>query len=116
MKQYTVSGMSCAACQARVEKAVSALADVSAVSVSLLTNTMQVEGSADPADVVAAVKAAGYGAALQDFEAQSRSSLKKIQMQEEALEDKATPLLRKRLFSSIIVLLILMYFSMGAHM
>lgn len=116
MKQYTVSGMSCAACQARVEKAVSALADVSAVSVSLLTNTMQVEGSADPADIVATVKAAGYGAALQDFEAQSQSNLKKLQLQEEALEDKATPLLRKRLFSSIIVLLILMYFSMGAHM
>ena len=131
MDQYTVTGMSCAACQARVEKAVSKLPGVSSCSVSLLTNSMGVEGSASPAEVIAAVENAGYGAALkggtrgessgpQDaaaFEGSSdgASFAAKLKEEEDALKDRETPVLRRRLITSLGFLLVLMYFSMG-HM
>ena len=118
MEQYTVTGMSCAACSARVEKAVSALPGVESCSVSLLTNSMAVEGSASPAEVVKAVEAAGYGALPRDAgrqEAGGRSYEERLRQNKEALEDKETPKLKKRLIFSVAVLLILMYFSMG-HM
>ncbi len=108
MKQYSVTGMTCAACSARVEKAVSSVPGVSSCSVSLLTNSMGVEGAADPAQVVAAVEAAGYGAAEKGAAAQP-------QQKNESLEDKETPRLKKRLLWSLGFLLVLMYFSMG-HM
>ena len=100
MKQYCITGMSCAACQARVEKAVSQLDGVESCAVSLLTNSMGVEGSAADKDIIEAVVNAGYGASVMD---------------KTVLEDTETPVLKKRLISSLIVLLILMYFSMG-HM
>ena len=111
MKQYTVTGMSCAACSARVEKAVSKVPGVTACSVSLLTNSMGVEGTASEGDIVAAVEAAGYGAAPKGAggAAQSPSAA------EAQLEDHDTPLLKRRLIWSLGFLLILMYFSMG-HM
>ncbi len=111
MKQYTVTGMSCAACSARVEKAVSKVPGVTACSVSLLTNSMGVEGTASEGDIVAAVEAAGYGAAPKGTggAAQSPSAA------EAQLEDHDTPLLKRRLIWSLGFLLILMYFSMG-HM
>ncbi len=102
---YQVKGMSCAACQARVEKAVSGLDDVTSCSVSLLTNSMQVEGAAEPAAIIRAVEEAGYGAVLMD---PSKS-------RDEILKDHETPKLKRRLIFSIPVLVILMYFSMG-HM
>ena len=102
---YQVKGMSCAACQARVEKAVSDLDDVTSCSVSLLTNSMQVEGVAEPAAIIRAVEEAGYGAVLMD---PSKS-------RDEILKDHETPKLKRRLMLSVPVLLILMYFSMG-HM
>ena len=102
---YQVKGMSCAACQARVEKAVSGLDDVTSCSVSLLTNSMQVEGAAEPAAIIRAVEEAGYGAVLMD---PSKS-------RDEILKDHETPKLKRRLMISVPVLLILMYFSMG-HM
>ena len=118
MDQYTVTGMSCAACQARVEKAVSKVPGVSSCSVNLLTNSMGVEGSAAASDVIRAVEEAGYGASLRGGsadDAQRRSLSAKIAEQEEALKDKETPGLRKRLVVSVIFLAVLMYFSMG-HM
>ena len=117
MEKYLVTGMTCAACQARVEKAVSKVPGVSSCNVSLLTNSMGVEGSASAADVIKAVTDAGYGASLQDDGANVKkgSSLAKLAQQEEALKDHETPKLRKRLIVSLIFLLILMYFSMG-HM
>ena len=111
MKQYDVTGMSCAACSARVEKAVSAVPGVSACAVSLLTNSMGVEGTADPAAVIAAVEAAGYGAAEK-----GAARGKDRQAQEEALEDRETPRLKRRLIASVGFLLALMYVSMGHHM
>ncbi len=112
-----VTGMTCAACQARVEKAVSKVPGVTSCSVSLLTNSMGVEGSASAADVIKAVTDAGYGASLQDDGSSTKkgSSLAKLAQQEEALKDHETPKLKKRLITSIVFLLILMYFSMG-HM
>ena len=110
MEQYNVTGMSCAACSARVEKAVSAVPGVSACSVSLLTNSMGVEGSASSAQIIKAVQDAGYGASLKNSKGRIDHS-----EEERALEDRETPKLRKRLISSIAFLLILMYFSMG-HM
>ena len=110
MEQYNVTGMSCAACSARVEKAVSAVPGVSSCSVSLLTNSMGVEGSASSAQIIKAVQDAGYGASLKNGKGKIDHS-----QEERALEDHETPLLRKRLISSIVFLLILMYFSMG-HM
>ena len=118
MEQYNVTGMSCAACQARVEKAVSKVPGVTSCSVSLLTNSMGVEGSAGADAIIRAVEDAGYGASLKD--AGEKGSLKgsfqaKLQAEEEALKDKETPKLKKRLIASAGFLLILMYISMG-HM
>ena len=115
MDQYTVTGMSCAACQAHVEKAVSKLENVDSVSVSLLTNTMSVTGCASKEDVIAAVEAAGYGAKLKGTEKKVTSS-DKIAVEEEALEDHDTPKLVKRLVASAVVLVILMYITMGHNM
>ena len=111
MEQYTVTGMSCAACSARVEKAVSKVPGVNACSVSLLTNSMGVEGTATSEAVIAAVEAAGYGAAKKGSEQKAASG----SGDEDLLKDRATPQLRRRLLSSIGFLLVLMYFSMG-HM
>ena len=118
MDQYTVTGMSCAACQARVEKAVSAVEGVTSCSVSLLTNSMGVEGSADPAQIIAAVENAGYGAAPKEAakSGTDRSLSAKIAAEEEALKDHETPVLRRRLLSSIGFLLLLMYVTMGHGM
>ena len=117
MDQYTVTGMSCAACQARVEKAVSKVPGVESCNVSLLTNTMGVEGTASAADIMKAVEDAGYGASPKGAEgARSSGSLTaKIAAEEEALKDHETPVLKKRLIASLGFLLVLMYFSMG-HM
>ena len=111
MEQYTVTGMSCAACSTRVEKAVSAVPGVTSCSVSLLTNSMGVEGTATPDAVISAVQAAGYGASLKGA-AQSAPS---IAEQEDALADHETPVLKRRLIASLGFLIVLMYFSMG-HM
>ena len=124
MEQYTVTGMSCAACSARVEKAVSAVPGVASCSVSLLTNSMGVEGSASAEDIISAVENAGYGAqkksgakpgadAGQGSSAHGSSDM--YREAEEALKDKETPKLKKRLIVSVIFLVVLMYFSMG-HM
>ncbi len=115
MDQYTVTGMSCAACQARVEKAVSKVPGVSACSVSLLTNSMGVEGSASPADIIKAVTDAGYGAQPKGAEKTSGGLSAKLAAEEDALKDRETPVLRRRLIASLGLLLVLMYFSMG-HM
>ena len=114
MKQYTVTGMSCAACQARVEKAVSAVPGVESCAVSLLTNSMGVEGSADERAVIAAVEAAGYGASVKGAPAASAGG--RAQADEEALRDHETPVLKKRLLRSLGLLLVLMYLSMGHNM
>lgn len=116
MEQYIVTGMSCAACQARVEKAVSAVPGVESCSVSLLTNSMGVEGSASPEDVIRAVTDAGYGARVKSGEpASPGASAVNYAVEEAALEDHETPVLKKRLLYSLVFLLVLMYFSMG-HM
>ena len=115
MEQYLVTGMTCAACQNRVEKAVSKVPGVTACSVSLLTNSMGVEGTASPAEIIRAVTEAGYGAEKKGAGKQKSGSLALIEEQEEALKDHETPKLRKRLIASLVFLLILMYFSMG-HM
>ena len=111
MKQFHVTGMSCAACSARVEKAVNALEGVSSCSVSLLTNSMGVEGSASDETIIKAVEAAGYGASVKDAALKSRNA----SPEEAALEDRQTPALKKRLIASLVFLGVLMYFSMG-HM
>ena len=120
MDKYTVTGMSCAACQARVEKAVRAVPGVDDVTVSLLTNQMSIEGDVDEAAVVAAVENAGYGACpLGGAETKGASHgdlSKRIHEQEEALEDKESPVLKRRLITSVIFLLLLMYLSMGHKM
>ena len=113
MEQYNVTGMSCAACSARVEKAVSGVPGVTSCSVNLLTNSMGVEGTANPSKIVEAVEAAGYKAE------QKRAGSKKVSAiadTEEALKDRETPLLKKRLYASVGFLAILMYFSMGNMM
>ena len=110
MKQYTVTGMSCAACSARVEKAVVKVPGVKACAVSLLTNSMGVEGTAEPEAVIAAVKAAGYGAALKGDNGPARPA------GEDALEDHETPVLKRRLLVSLGFLMALMYISMGHSM
>ena len=112
MKQYTVTGMSCAACSARVEKAVSQVPGVQNCSVSLLTNSMGVEGTANERDIIRAVEEAGYGAASKEAAAQAQS----VSMDEKALEDRETPKLKKRLIASLCLLLPLMYISMGHTM
>lgn len=109
MTQYNVTGMNCVACSARVEKAVSKVEGVTSCSVSLLTNSMGVEGTADSGAIIKAVKAAGYGASLKgDDKAESKSA-------DDTLADTVTPKLKKRLISSVVLLVVLMYFSMG-HM
>ena len=110
MKQYNVTGMSCAACSARVEKAVNQVPGVTACSVSLLTNSMGVEGTAEPSAIIKAVTEAGYGASEKGAEGAKASS-----PAEDALADRDTPLLRRRLIASLGFLIVLMYFSMG-HM
>ncbi|MBR3354771.1 MAG: heavy metal translocating P-type ATPase [Oscillospiraceae bacterium] len=116
MEQYIVTGMSCAACQARVEKAVNAVPGVTSCSVSLLTNSMGVEGTANQEEIIKAVKDAGYGASPKDSVQKTSGKLSdKIAAEEDALKDRETPVLRRRLITSLIFLLILMYFSMG-HM
>ena len=111
MEQYNVTGMSCAACSTRVEKAVSKVNGVTSCSVSLLTNSMGVEGSASADDIIKAVREAGYDASLKSKGKDSTSSIN----DEEALKDKETPVLKKRLLCSLGFWLALMYFSMG-HM
>ena len=110
MEQYSVTGMSCAACSARVEKAVSAVPGVTECSVSLLTNSMGVEGSAAPSDIIKAVQEAGYGAAPKNRTAAAPPN------DEDALADHDTPILKKRLIASLGFLVVLMYFSMGHAM
>ncbi len=105
MEQYNVTGMSCAACSARVEKAVNSVPGVTSCAVSLLTNSMGVEGSASPQAVIEAVQNAGYGASLKGASAQPSEN--------DPLTDKETPKLRKRLIVSLVFLIILMYISMG---
>ncbi|RHA05572.1 heavy metal translocating P-type ATPase [Agathobacter rectalis] len=120
MKQYTVTGMSCAACSARVEKAVSKVDGVTSCSVSLLTNSMGVEGSATDAQIVEAVEQAGYGAspkgtATESENNKANNSLEQLKAAQDALVDRETPKLVNRLIASLIFLVVLMYFSMG-HM
>ncbi len=116
MEQYTVSGMSCAACQARVEKAVSKVEGVESCSVSLLTNSMGVEGSASPEAVIRAVTEAGYGARLRSDAGSQSAAGSSFAADEAALEDRETPVLKKRLLWSLGFLAVLMYFSMGHSM
>ena len=111
MEQYGVTGMSCAACSARVEKAVSKVPGVTACSVSLLTNSMGVEGTASPQEIIQAVERAGYGASQKSGGGKAPTTAEA----EEALVDHETPILRRRLIASLIFLVMLMYFSMG-HM
>lgn len=113
MEQYNVTGMSCAACSTRVEKAVMNVEGVTSCSVSLLTNSMGVEGTADATKIIKAVKDAGYGASLKGKHENREASGENDY--EDALKDRETPLLKKRLWSSVGFLIILMYFSMG-HM
>lgn len=109
MKQYNVTGMSCASCVARVEKAVNKVDGVTSCSVNLLTNSMSVDGDVKSIDVISAVEKAGYGASLKG------NSSKENKTNDEPLKDTETPKLKKRLFSSLVFLLLLMYISMG-HM
>ena len=111
MEQYNVTGMSCAACSTRVEKAVSKVPGVTSCSVSLLTNSMGVDGTASSGEIIKAVQDAGYGASLKGASGEQLSA----SAAEEALEDHETPVLKRRLIASIGFLLVLMYFSMG-HM
>ncbi len=113
MEQYTVTGMSCAACSTRVEKAVSKVPGVSSCSVSLLTNSMGVEGNASAQAIISAVEEAGYGASLKGAAAQNQSH--STTEGEELLKDRETPVLKQRLISSVGFLAVLMYISMG-HM
>lgn len=113
MEQYTVTGMSCAACSSRVEKAVSKVPGVTSCSVSLLTNSMGVEGSASAEDIISAVEKAGYGASKKGTADQARTV--SGAEAEDMLKDRETPILKRRLWSSLGFLIVLMYFSMG-HM
>ena len=115
MEQYTVTGMSCAACASRVEKAVSRVPGVDSCSVSLLTNSMGVEGSASPQDIIEAVEEAGYGAAVKGAAEEAGGAARSMAADEDALKDRETPVLKRRLIASVGFLIILMYFSMG-HM
>ncbi len=113
-EKYLVTGMSCAACQAHVEKAVSGVDGVESCSVSLLTNSMSVTGTADPEKIIKAVEDAGYGASPETRGDKAESSL--LKNMEARLEDHETPVLKRRLISSLVFLTVLMYFSMGASM
>lgn len=112
MEQYIVTGMSCAACQARVEKAVNQVPGVTSCAVSLLTNSMGVEGDAKPEAIIRAVQDAGYGASIKGAQTQQT----KIAAEEDALIDRETPILKRRLLFSVGFLLVLMYLTMGHHM
>ena len=114
MEQYTVTGMSCAACSSRVEKAVSGVPGVTGCSVSLLTNSMGVEGTASSADIIKAVQDAGYGASVKGAGKEGSVQAQSLDA-EEALKDHETPVLKRRLWYSVGFLIVLMYFSMG-HM
>ena len=111
-EQYNVTGMSCAACSARVERVVKKLPGVTSCSVSLLTNSMSVDGTASPEIIIAAVEKAGYGASLKIPEPSHQVS---HSQEEDALADHETPILKRRLISSLFFLAVLMYLSMG-HM
>ena len=111
--QYMVTGMTCAACQAHVEKAVSRVPGVDKVTVSLLTNSMSVEGKASASDVVEAVEKAGYGARPMN---DSSAGMSRLEAEKEALEDHETPKLKRRLLISSLFLIVLMYFTMGHNM
>ena len=111
MKQYNVTGMHCAACSARVEKAVSKVEGVTSCSVSLLTNSLGVEGDVSDKEIIKAIKKSGYGASVKKKD----KSEKAVEEIDDSLEDKDTPVLKKRLIWSLFFLIILMYFSMG-HM
>lgn len=115
MEQYNVTGMSCAACSARVEKAVSKLAGVDSCSVSLLTNSMGVEGSVSSAEIIRAVEEAGYGATLKHAKT-TEDSQGSVNVEDDILKDRETPVLKQRLFASVTFLIVLMYFSMGTMM
>ncbi|MBE6117511.1 MAG: heavy metal translocating P-type ATPase [Erysipelotrichaceae bacterium] len=115
MEQYLVTGMSCAACQARVEKAVSSVPGVTSCAVSLLTNSMGVEGTASAGDIIRAVEDAGYGASLKGA-GKALSAAEKAAMEEDALVDRETPKLKRRLLLSVGFLLVLMYITMGHNM
>ena len=123
MKQYIVTGMSCAACSSRVEKAVSKVEGVENCSVSLLTNSMGVEGMASDEAVIKAVEDAGYGASLKTSHtasdksgtSQKSGSQGMYASQDDMLKDRVTPVLKKRLITSVGFLIVLMYISMG-HM
>ena len=116
MRQYTVTGMSCAACQARVEKAVAGVPGVTGVSVSLLTNSMGVEGEAAPEAVIRAVEKAGYGAAPKGAPAENAARGNGFEAEEDALKDRETPKLKRRLVLSAAFLIALMYITMGFNM
>ena len=113
-EKYLVTGMSCAACQAHVENAVSGVDGVESCSVSLLTTSMSVTGTADPEKIIKAVEDAGYGASPETKGDKADSSL--LKNMEARLEDHETPVLKRRLVSSIVFLIALMYFSMGVSM
>ncbi|MBR2620136.1 MAG: heavy-metal-associated domain-containing protein, partial [Firmicutes bacterium] len=113
MKKYDVTGMSCAACSARVEKAVGNVPGVQSCAVNLLTNSMGVEGTASSEEIIAAVQAAGYGASLKGAGDASVGSSGNAAFDDSLLDDRETPLMKKRLFASLGFLAILMYFSMG---
>ena len=115
MEQYIVTGMSCAACQARVEKAVSKVPGVTSCAVSLLTNSMGVEGTASSHEIIEAVEKAGYGASIKGASVKKETS-GGFAAEEEALKDRETPKLKKRLILSAFFLLVLMYISMGVNM
>ncbi len=115
MEQYNVTGMSCAACQVRVEKAVSKVPGVTSCNVSLLTNSMAVDGTAAPDAIIKAVQQAGYGASKKGGNAGEGNQAGSMQNDVDALADHETPVLLKRLIASVVFLLVLMYFSMG-HM
>ena len=117
MEQYVVTGMSCAACQARVEKAVSKVPGVTACSVSLLTNSMGVEGSATPDMIIRAVESAGYGASPKGAETGTKkNNAGSFAAEEDALKDRETPKLKRRLILSVGFLIVLMYITMGHNM
>ena len=116
MEKYIVEGMTCASCQARVEKAVSKVDGVQSCAVSLLTNSMGVEGSADPNAVIKAVENAGYSAKLQSETNIEKENTASVSAEEEALQDHETPKLKKRLWYSLGYLVILMYITMGHGM
>ena len=116
MEQYIITGMSCAACQARVEKAVSQVPGVTSCSVSLLTNSMGVEGSATSSDIIKAVENAGYGASVKGAETKRTSASQRLAAEEDALKDRETPVLKRRLILSVGFLCVLMYITMGHNM